>query len=171
MKLRNFVAAVLAVFILPLSAQAGCVINSCNLITDGDFSSGGLYWDESGNVTYGNITTCSGTSARVRIDPGQSISQTFTSGGNFDYELLFDGWLVNDTDNYYDQLTITVRNNDSGVSEVFYRRGSAWTNCTDTFSENLANDYDGASVTVTLAVSSLSTSGWYIDNVALWGIN
>jgi len=171
MKARYLVAVALAVLVMPFSAQATCILNSCIINEDPDFSDAGMYWTESGNVTYGNITTCSGTSARVRIDPGQSISQTFTPGSNFDYNLLLDAFLVNDTDNFYDQLTVTVRNNSTNVSEVFYERGSAWTNCSSTFSKDLTNDYDNVSVTVTVAVSSLSTSGWYLDNVAFWGIN
>ena len=171
MKVRNLVAVMLAVLVMPFSAQASCIGSSCIINLDPDFSDAGTYWTENGNVTYGNITTCSGTSARVRLDPGESISQTFTPGSNFDYNLLLDAFLINDTDNFYDQLTITVRNNSTSVSEVFYLRGSSWTNCSSSFSQDFANDYDNVSVTVTLEVQSLSTSGWYLDNIAFWGIN
>lgn len=72
------------------------------------------------------------------------------------------------------RCTLTSR---CGVRSIFSRtrahgvRGSSFTNsCNDTVTLNLANDYDNASVTVRFESQSLSTSGWYIDDVAFWAI-
>lgn len=123
-----------------------------------------------GSVTFPSVAICGGNaSERVQLDPGESIQQTFDVGVFSLYELIATYHLINDTDNYYDQLTITVTNNDTNVSEAFYLRGSTWTNCPLTAqSFTMANDYDNANVTVCFYVSSLSTSGWYIDNVGFW---
>ena len=63
-----------------------------------------------------------------------SLPEAVTMAAN----VLFNAWLVNDTNNFYDQLTITVRNNSTNATEVFYERGTTWTNCTSSFSTTLA---------------------------------
>ncbi len=171
MKLKNFVAAVLAVFVMPYSAYA-CIFGGCILTLDYNFSEGGEYWDEGGDVSYPQQSLCGSGSSNTRalLEPGESISQTFETGEFNQYDLLFNAWLVSDTNNFYDQLTITVRNESTNATEVFYARGTTWTNCSSSFSQTLQNDYDNVNVTVTFEVSGTSMSGWYIDNAAFWGL-
>lgn len=167
MNFKKFIAIIaLAVLILPTSAHA----TTTNLITNGNFSSGSANWTTGGSVTFPNVAICGGSSSpRVQLDPGESIEQTFDVGVFSLYELIATYHLINDTDNYYDQLAISVKNNDTGVMEVFYLRGSLWTNCPwNAQYHTMSNDYDNANVTVRFYVSSLSTSGWYIDNVGFW---
>lgn len=173
MKFKNFVAAFLAVFVLPFSAYANCMFDGCILNLNANFSTGpGSYWTPGGSVTFPQQALCGSgsTNHRALLDPGESISQTFEAGVWDQYDLLFNAWLVNDTENFYDQLTITVRNESTQVSEVFYFRGTTWTNCSSSFSQTLQNDYDNVDITLTFEVSSLASSGWYIDNAALWGL-
>lgn len=165
MTLRKFVAAIaLAVLMLPTSAHA----TTYNHITNGNFSSNLTGWSSTGTIA--TVGICGGgSSKRVQLDPGEYVEQTFTASQFSLWELTATYHLINDTDNYYDQLTMSVTNNSTSVTEGFYLRGSTWTNCGGGTTSTMSNDYDNISVTVRFEVSSLSTSGWYIDNVGFWG--
>ena len=162
--------ALIAVVILavPVTASA-CLFSACDYITNGTFTNNGTGWN-TGGASFVNGTGCS-TSKMAELAPGEYIEQTFTPGAHSSWELLYRAFIVNDTDNYYDQLMITVTNNSTSQVEAFNLRGSSYTSSCTYLSHILSNDYDNVSVTVRFEVQSLGTSSWRIDNVAFWGAN
>ncbi|HEY0143286.1 MAG TPA: hypothetical protein VGF48_20505 [Thermoanaerobaculia bacterium] len=163
----------LAALFLPLTAQAqtSCWTYSCDYIEDGIFYYGGTYWNDS-NTTFPNVTDpCGGWTNRVADIGNQGyveqtiyINNTYTS-----YDLQFNAYLLDDTDNWYDQLKVTVKNHNTNQTESFYLRGNEIDLSCGSFSFPLSNDYDNTYVTVRFTVSYLNLGTWYLDNVAFWG--
>lgn len=152
---------------LAVNAQS-CIWLSCNYVSNGTFTNGGTYWNAS-YASFGNVTTDCGTSNIAYMEDSGSISQSFYVNGvgnSFDLDLKV--YLENDTDNWWDQLTIDIHNDDTNQSETFYLHGSSYDTSCSTLSYPLTNDYSYTNVTVTISSSYLTTGTWQVDNVAFW---
>lgn len=149
-----------------------CFMLSCYYETDGVFANGGAYWVESLGVTYPTVTVCGSSSKRVQLGPGQEIEQTFDVDASYtSFDVTLKPYLINDTDNYFDELTVTATNNDNSQSEFSRWRGSTFNNnCnSQVVTFTLQNDYSNSNVTLKFRVGSLSASSWYVDNIQFGG--
>jgi hypothetical protein len=166
----SFVLLLAVLSAVPISAYAqSCIWLSCNYVTDGSFNSGGTYWNPS-NVGFGNVATDCGTSNIAYMQDSGTISQTFyIDGAGNSFELDLHAYLEDDTDNWWDELTINVHNDDTHAYETFYLHGSSYdTDCNLLSYYPLSNDYSDSHVTVTISSSYLNLGTWQIDNVAFW---
>lgn len=161
----------LVVLIAPYAQAKTCFMTSCNYITDGAFVYGGTYWNESSTVTYPTIANDCKTSKLAELWNTDYIEQSFyvDNGYSNGFTLEFHAYLIDDTDNWYDQLTIRVTNTDTNVTETFYMRGSSYNTQCGTQVLNLSNDYSLHNVKVRFEVSYLSIGKWQLDDVAFWG--
>jgi len=166
------VVLALVVLMTPYVQAKTCFYNQCDYITDGGFTYGSTYWQTGGGngVTFPNDTSCYGSKV-AHLDNTEWISQSFyvddTYTGGFDLQLRI--YHLNDTDNWYDQLRITVTNTDTNVSEVFYVRGSSYTTSCGLNVFHLSNDYSNAHVTVKFDVAYLALGQFELDDVGFWG--
>lgn len=176
--MKKFYAAFLVfvfVVVTPVAQAKSCILNGCQYVSNATFSSDGLYWTTGGGngVTFPYASQCGTTTNKVaHLDNTEYIEQSFYVDDTYvEFSLNFNLWHLNDTNNFYDQLRITVTNDDTNVSEVFYIRGSSFTtNCSSLQQNyNLANDYSNANVTVKFDVSYSSLGQYEIDNVGFWG--
>lgn len=171
MKKLQLALIALVILAFPFSAQAkSCFWNSCDYITDGQFASSGTYWNYNSYVSFPLANNVCNTSRVAEIGNNGVLSQTFYVDDSFtSYELVFHPILLNDTDNWYDQLKVTVYNHTTNSYETFYLRGSSFSNSCNNEVYALSNDYDNDYVTVSFEVAYLSLSNWQIDNVQFWG--
>jgi hypothetical protein len=170
MKKSWLVFAVAVILAMPISAHAqSCIWLSCNYVTDGGFNSGGTYWNPV-NVSFGSVAADCRTSSIAYMQDSGTISQSFyINGVGNSFELDLHAYLENDTDNWWDQLTIRIHNDDTNEFERFYLHGSTYdTDCGLLSYYPLANDYSYSNVTVTISSSYLTTGTWQIDDVAFW---
>jgi hypothetical protein len=91
------------------------------------------------------------------------VDDTFTS-----YKLVYRAWLVNDANNFYDELKVRVTNDDTGVYEEQVLHGSNYTNACGSNEFNLVNDYDGARVTVKFTMGNFTIRTWQVDDVGFF---
>lgn len=172
MKKLQFAVVALAILAFPFSAQAKtCFWGSCNYVEDGAFVNSGTYWTEA-STTYPTVTGCTSLGSTIVAQVGNSgyVEQTFEVDSSYtSYNVDFRAFLLNDTDNWYDQLKVTVTNLDTNQSEVFYLRGSSYTTSCNLNSFTLSNDYDNATVKVRFDVSYSTLGTWQVDDVAFWG--
>jgi hypothetical protein len=174
--MKKIIFLIVAVLLtLPYSAQAQtCFHYSCEYIMDGDFE-GSHSWSSAGGngVTYATITDpCLSGSVSTKVAELQnteSITRTFSTAAHSQWELEFNLYLQNDTENWYDQLKVTVKNNTTNQTETFYFHGDTYNSSCTKRVLTLTKDYDNASVTVKFENSYLATGTWQIDNVGFWG--
>jgi hypothetical protein len=155
------------IFVLAFSSQAAaesCIMQSCCWETDGVFANGGDYWVEDPGTTYPSSTQCQ-TSRVAQLGAGQYVQQSFWVPGGETIDVTFRAYLLNDTSNYYDELTVTVTNHNTNQSEVFRLRGSTYDTKCDPNKFTLRNSYDNANVTLKFRAGSLGSGTWQIDNV------
>lgn len=173
MKKLQLALIALVILAFPFSAQAkSCFWFSCDYIEDGQFYYSGTYWDEDNYVTYPLASNVCNSSRVAEIGNDSAVEQTFYVDDSFNfYELVFHPILLDDTDNWYDQLKVTVYNHTTNSYETFYLRGSSFSNSCNNETYTLSNDYDNDWVTVRFEVAYLSLSSWQIDNVQFWGHN
>lgn len=166
------VVVVLAV--TPVAQAKSCILNGCQYVTNATFANSGTDWTTGGGngVTFPNASQCGTTTNKVaHLDNTEYIEQTFYVDDAYtEYHLNFDLYHLNDSNNWYDQLKVTVTNEDTSATETFYIRGSSFTTNCSSLQQNfiLANDYDYADVTVRFEVSYLSLGQFEIDNVGFW---
>lgn len=153
--------------VLAISSQAmaqSCIMASCYWETDGVFANGGYYWDESAGTTYPTSTQC-WTSRVAQLGPGDYVQQSFWVPGGETVDVTFRAYLLNDTNNFYDDLTVTVTNHNTNQTELFRLRGSTYDTICDSLRFVLQNNYDDAYVTLKFRAGSLMSGTWQIDNV------
>jgi hypothetical protein len=155
------------IFVFSISSQAvaqSCILQSCCWETDGVFANGGNYWDEGPGTTYPISAICQ-TSRVAQLDAGEYVQQSFWVGGGETVDVTFCAYLLNDTENYYDELTVTVTNHNTNQSELFRLRGSTYNTICSSHKVTLQNNYDNANVTLKFRAGSLASGTWQIDNV------
>jgi hypothetical protein len=163
-----------AILFLPFNAEAAiCSPDGlhCNWITNSTFASSGTGWTAIGTPTYPLEASC--FSSRVaELEGGDGIEQTFSVTGtwtSFTVELL--PILLNDTNNFYDELKIQVTNTGTGVTETKYIRGNSFSTTCNTSVLNLSNNYSNATVRVRVTVGGFATGVYQIDNLSFWSHN
>lgn len=171
MRKLQFALIALVVLAFPFAAQAkSCFWGSCDYVTDGRFVYSGTYWSENAYVSYPLANNVCNTSRVAEISNDGYIEQTFYVDDAYtSYELVFDPFLLNDTDNWYDQLKIIITNHTTNATEIIQLRGSSHTNSCNSETFTLSNDYDNDYVTVRFEVAHLTLSNWQVDNVQFWG--
>lgn len=89
-------------------------------------------------------------------------------GTHTKFEVEFNLYLLNDTDNWYDQLKVIVKNHDTNVTETFYIRGDTYnTTCTRRLLK-LSRNYLNHNVSVRFEVGWLTLGKYQIDGVSFW---
>jgi hypothetical protein len=171
MKKVYLVLFALAVLVTPYAEAKTCYGISCNYIdaaTNSGFASNGAYWTYDPGVTFPTETSCY-SSKVAELDNGEAIWRfPLIDAAYSSYKLSFRAYLPGDTNNFYDELTVTVTNRDTGVSESMVLHGSSYdTHCASN-QFYLANDYDYADVTVTFESGGFSNHKWQIDDVGFW---
>lgn len=171
--MKKIYLALLAVVVLVTPfAQAMTCYGSvyCNFIdTNSGFESGGLYWNYDAGVTFPLETTCYLNNHVANLDNGEAIWRfPFVNGTFTSFKLSFKAFLPGDTNNFYDELKVTVRNRDTGASETMYLHGNSYdSNCNfNTF--YLSNNYSNANVLVTFESGGFSLHPWQIDDVGFF---
>lgn len=143
----------------------------CEYIDNGGFGSGYSGWDSYSGTTIDNPTRCGYSTNLLQMPYGSFIEQTFYVDDEFtQFDIGFFAYLQNDTNNYYDELTITVTNTTSNQSEMFRLRGSTYNTTCARQGRTLQNDYSNSWVTVTFEVGSLTSGLWEIDDVSFSAI-
>ena len=170
----------LLVLAAPVAEAKTCFGLTCNYIdTNQFFTNNCTDWSCPGPTyfpSFPNATTCGNSSKVCQIgnyavlERNFEVDDTFTNSngvGLTTFKLEFDLYLPNDSDNYYDELTVTVRNEDTGIEETRVFRGSNSPACQNV-DWWLNNDYSNAEVTVTFEGGSLILHPWQIDGVSFW---
>jgi len=170
MKKVSLVLLALTVFVTPYAQAKTCFGISCNYIdTNSGFQSSPPYtnWTVSG-VSFVTETSCYGTIV-AEIGATDSVSRSFYVDDTYSgFSLQFRLFLPIDTNSAYDQLVVTVTNNDTSVSEAFYYNGNTYTTQCGKRVLDLANDYSNSDVTVTFYGSGLTAHPWQIDDVGFY---
>lgn len=163
------VAALLLV--APFAEAKTCFGISCNYIdaaTNNHFGSGFAYWTTGGSPAIANPGNCYG-SAMAELDNTEYVERSFYVDNAYtSYKVQFRAWLVNDNDNFYDELKVRVTNNDTGAYEQYTLHGSSYVNQCGNITFNLSNDYDYANVTVRVSSGNFSIRKWQIDDVSFF---
>lgn len=163
----------LAVLVTPYAEAKTCYGISCNYIdaaTNSGFenSNPGAYWNYDSGVTFPTESSCYNSHV-AQLDNGEAIWRfPLVDAAYSSYKLQFRAYLPGDTNNFYDELKVTVTNRDTGISETMTLHGSSYdTHCGyNTF--YLSNDYDYADVTVTFESGTFSNHVWQIDDVGFF---
>lgn len=146
---------------------------ACDYINNGFSSTTG--WTYSG-VTFPYIADpCLSGAPQNRVaqfGSNGSLSRTFTTyvTGGASYELYFYLYLPTDYDDWYDVITVKVKNETTNQTETFYFRGSDYDTSCPGHTISLSNDYSGAQVKVTFTRGYLGTGVMQIDNVSFWEV-
>ncbi len=164
----------LSVVMTPVVQAKSCILNGCQYITNATFSSGGTGWTSGGGngVSFPTVNSCGATNTSAQLDNTEYIQQSFYVDDTYvEFHLNFDLYLLNDSDEWYDQLKVTVTDNTTNATETFYFHGSSFDDdCTSPqVSFQLSNNYSLHNVTVKFENSYLALGSWQIDNVGFWG--
>jgi hypothetical protein len=164
----------LAVLITPYADAKTCAGISCNYI-DAATNSGfentpnhGQSWNYDAGVTFVTENSCYNTYVAA-LDNGEAIwrfpyvDDTYSS-----FKVQFRAFLPGDTNNFYDELKVTVKNNATQVTETMYLHGNSYDTQCGFVNFYLSNDYSNANVTVTFESGSLSSHVWQIDDVGFF---
>lgn len=170
MKKVALVLFALTVLFTSYAQAKTCFGISCNYIdTNAGFEANpcDTNWTFSG-VSCVTETSCYNTTV-PDIGPTDSVSRSFYVDNTYSsFSLQFRLFLPNDTNSAYDQLVVTVTNDDTSVSEVFYYNGNTYNTQCGKRVITLANDYSNSDVTVTFYGSGLTAHPWQIDDVGFF---
>jgi hypothetical protein len=172
---KIFVALLaLAVLVTPYAEAKTCVGTTCNYIdaaTNSGFdnASHGAYWSYDSGVTFVTENICSGGSYVAALDNGEAIWRfPYIDAAYSSYKLSFKAYLPGDTNNFYDELKITVKNNSTQVTETMYLHGNSYNTSCSAVEFYLSNDYDYVNTTVVFESGGLSSHVWQIEDVGFW---
>jgi hypothetical protein len=131
----------------------------------------GQYWSYDTGVTFPTESTCYLNNHVANLDNGEDIWRfPFVNGTFTSFKLQFKAFLPGDTNNFYDELKVTVRNRDTGVEEVMYLHGNSYDGSNCSFNNfYLSNDYSNANTMVLFEAGGLSSHAWQIDDVSFIG--
>lgn len=170
MKKFSIAVLVLCLLVTPYAHAKTCFGISCNYIdTNSGFQSNppGLYWSYY-NVTFPTETSCY-NSVVAQIPSQGWIGRSFYVDNSYSsFNVQFRLYLPGDTNSAYDQMTLTVTNDDTGVSEVFYFNGNTINTQCGKRVISLSNDYSYHNVTVKFYTSTLTAHPWQIDDVGFF---
>lgn len=171
----------LLVLVTPAAEAKTCFGFTCNYIdTNQGFSNNCNDWSCPGPTyfpSFPNATTCSNSSKVAQIGNYAVLKRSFEvddtfansySIGDTPFRLEFELLLPGDSNNFYDELTVTVRNDDTGIEETRVYRGTNSDSCQTIDDFWLENDYSEANVTVTFRGGGLLLHPWQIDDVSFW---
>ncbi len=161
----------LAVLITPYAEAKTCYGISCNYIdaaTNSGFASDGAYWSYDAGVTFPTETSCY-SSKVAALDNGEAIWRfPYVDATYSSFKLSFRAYLPGDTGNFYDELKVTVKNRDTGVSETMYLHGNSYDTHCGYNNFYLSNNYSNANVLVTFESGGLSSHVWQIEDVGFF---
>ncbi|MGN6185319.1 MAG: hypothetical protein ACTHQM_16900 [Thermoanaerobaculia bacterium] len=173
MKHLAIAVIVFSLLTAPFAQAKTCFGISCNYIdaaSNSNFQASpwDTNWSASGASSV--IEGCFGTVA-AEIGPGDTLTRgpftvdnTYTNG----FALQFRLQLPNDTDSAFDQLAVTVTDNTTSTSEVFYYNGNTFTSNCNIRVIPLVNDYSNHSVTVSFTGGGLTSHPWHLDDVGFF---
>jgi hypothetical protein len=172
MKKIFVVLLALAAVIAPYAQAKTCTGTYCNYIDTNpgfeDTPSHGYRWSYVAGVTFAPTSVCPSNSSYVaQLENTEEIWRfPFIDAAYSSYKLTFDVYLPGDTNNFYDELTISVKNNTTQITETMTLHGSSFDNCQGTVEFPLNNDYDYDNTTVVFSSGTFSNHVWQIDNVS-----
>jgi hypothetical protein len=169
--MKKFFSVVVAAMLLfaPYADAKTCTAISCNYIdTNAGFASGFTDWT-TGGATIANPGNCY-SSAMAELSPGDTLERPafYVDNSYASYKLVFRAWLVNDNNNYYDELKVRVTNTDTGAYEEMSMNGLSYTNQCGYIVFNLNNDYDLSHVTVKFYTGNFTIRNWQLDDVGFF---
>jgi hypothetical protein len=99
-------------------------------------------------------------------------SPTIYIDGNYgtftQFDVEFNLYLLDDTDNWYDVLKVIVKNHNTNQTETFFIRGDTYnTTCTRKLLR-LSRNYMNSNVSVRFEVGWLTLGRYQIDGVTFW---
>lgn len=166
-------AVSLLILALPFSAQAKECWGFqpvCNYITDGDFANGGASWTESAGTSYPSVYRCNYTTNVAEMQGTEYIEQTVSvDQSHSEFGISFEAYLQNDTNDWYDELKVTVTNLTTNQSEIFYLRGSSYNSTCTAQTYALSNDYSNTNVKIRFQVGTYALGTWEVDHVTFSG--
>ena len=171
---KIYVLLVAVAVLVTSQAQAlTCYASYCEILdTNPGFenSTHGQYWTYDAGVTFPTVNTCFNGNYVANLDNTEAIWRfPFANGTYSSFVLSFKAYLPGDTGNFYDELKITVKNRDTGVSETMYLHGNSYdTSCSPNV-WYLSNNYSNANVLITFESGGFSLHPWQIDDVSFRG--
>lgn len=164
------VAFVLIMLVTPYVEAKTCFKTSCNYIdTNSGFENGFTDWGIIGSPHIAIGSCFSSNMAHLENTEGVS-RQFYVDNAYSSYKINLRAWLVNDADNFYDELRIRVTNQNTGYSELHTLNGASYTNHCQQNVFYLNGDYDNATVTVTIESGRFSLRMWQIDDVGFFAV-
>jgi hypothetical protein len=174
MKKLFVVLLALTALITPYAEAKTCYGISCNYIdTNSGFDATpnhGQSWSYDAGVTFAATSVCSNNNSYVALlDNTEAIWRfPFIDDSYSSYKLSFKAYLPGDTNNFYDELKVSVKNNTTQVTETMYLHGNSFDNCGNTIEWYLSNDYDLTNTTVVFESGTFSSHVWQIEDVGFW---
>lgn len=163
--------ALVAVLVTPYAEAKTCYGISCNYIdaaTNSGFGSDGAYWSYDSGVSFPIDSSCY-SSKVAQLDNGEAIWRfPYVDASYSSFKLSFRAYLPGDTNNFYDELKVTVTNRDTNVSETMYLHGNSYDTHCGSNQWYLSNDYSNADVLVVFESGGLSSHSWQIEDVGFW---
>jgi hypothetical protein len=170
MKKIFVVLVALTLLVTPYAQAKTCSGGVCNYIdTNPSFEtspSHGTSWSYDPGVTFVQEYACTSGSWVASLDNGEAIWRfPYIDAAYSNFKLTFKAYLPGSTNNFYDELKVTVKNNSTQVTETYYVHGNSAPGCT-LVNFVLANDYDYTNTTVVFESGGFSTHAWQIDDVS-----
>jgi hypothetical protein len=137
----------------------------CQFITNGDFDNGGSGW--SSNAFFTTANRCNATNEPVvQLENTEYIEQTFYVDDTFSsFSVGYELFLLNDTNNWYDELKITVTNLSTNATELRRVRGSAFNSTCAAQGWQLSGNYSNVWVKVRFEAGTYTLGTWEVDRV------
>lgn len=173
MKKIYLVMLALVVLVTPYAEAKTCYGISCNYIdaaTNSGFENAthGQYWTYDSGVTFVTENSCY-SSYVAALDNGEAIWRfPYVDATYSSFKLSFRAYLPGDTNNFYDELKITVKDNSTNVTETMYLHGNSYDTQCGYINFYLSNNYSNHNVTVTFQSGGLSSHVWQIDDVGFF---
>jgi hypothetical protein len=181
--MRKLILLVFAAVVLLLGApvaQAGpsCSYPYCDWVLNGRFENGtdtsAKYWTGSANVRYPTITDPCGsfpypTYTKVaQLKRTDLVSQQMYPDYGTHFSVQFRLFLLDDTESFYDQLRVSVKNLDTGALEKYEIHGNTFNSTCAWQTVPLSNNYNSHNVELKFEVASLATGTFQLDYVVFW---
>ena len=154
-------------------AQPSCYMGFCDWMINGDFDPT-TGWTKNAATTYPviNDPCLSGAPlnkvAQMANGAWLQSPTMYINSSATHFEVEFNLYLLDDADDWYDELKVIVKNQDTNATETFYIRGDTYdTTCTRKLL-TLSNNYRNHNVSVRFEVGWLTLGKFQIDTVSFW---